>query len=112
MKRKNVAIRVLLMLMLSTVNVLGQGTDTIRSSAPATDQTSHGGSTGNRQMLEDTGGKSGLRGKSDTERSINGQNTSRPVKDMRSNDKYFSIGAAVIIGIVLLGLIRRYRERR
>jgi hypothetical protein len=57
------------------------------------------------------GGKNGLRGKSDTGRSINEQVTNPRVKDMKANDKYFSIGAALLIGIIAIALIVRYRKR-
>jgi hypothetical protein len=111
MKKLNFVISILLMLMLST-GVLSQQSDTIKKTDPSADQASPGAGPGGRDLLQDTGGKSGLRGKSDTGRSINEQTTSNQFEDKRANDKYFSIGAALMIGIVLVGVIIRYRNRR
>jgi hypothetical protein len=108
MKKTTIAFS--LMLMLSTPG-WGLQADTSRSSDPAKDQASPGSGPGGRELLQDTGGKSGLRGKSDTGRSINNQGTNPGVKDMKANDKYFSIGAALLIGIIAIVLIVRYRKR-
>jgi hypothetical protein len=109
MKKTTIAFS--LLLMLSTTAGWGLQADTSRNSDPAKDQASPGSGPGGRELLQDTGGKNGLRGKSDTGRSINEQATNPRVKDMKANDKYFSIGAALLIGIIAIALIVRYRKR-
>jgi hypothetical protein len=108
---KKITIVFSLMLMLLTTAGWGLQADTSRNSDPARDQASPGSGPGGRELLQDTGGKSGLRGKSDTGRSINDQSTSKTVKDRSANDKYFSIGAALLIVIIIAALAVRYRSR-
>ncbi|WP_114938604.1 hypothetical protein [Mucilaginibacter endophyticus] len=63
------------------------------------------------RTLYDTGGNSGTIGKRDTTNTLA---TSSPghVKDKTANDKYFELGAAILIAVVVIAIIIRGRKQQ
>jgi len=64
------------------------------------------------RTLEDTGGNSGTVGKVDTANTLNPSAGSPSVNDRTSNNRYFNIGAMILIALVVAALIFRGRKRK